>query len=217
MEKICGIYYIFNTKTNKYYIGSSVDIKRRFNEHKKHLKYNNHVNPHLQSTYNKYGLNALKFNILEQCEESLLEEKENYYINKYKSNDSRYGYNIAIAYHGKMKQEVKDKISKSNKGRVFSEEHKRKLSESHKGMKAWNKGLHIRTNKAGYKHSPEIREKISQAIKNSPNYKNISNASKNRDSWCKGLTKDTDERVRKISESVKKSWEKRRMKDDACK
>lgn len=214
MEKICGIYSIFNTKTNKYYIGSSVNIKRRFNEHKKHLQYNNHINPHLQSTYNKYGLSSLIFNIIEECDESLLEERENYYINKYKSNDSRYGYNIAIAYHGKMKQEVKDKISKSNKGRIFTEDHKKKLSESHKGMKAWNKGLHTGSNRKDYKHSPEIREKISQAIKNSPNYKNISEAAKNRNSWCKGLTKENDERVKRISESVKKSWEKRRMKND---
>ena len=48
------------------------------------------------------------------------------------------------------------KGNKYNKGKKHSEEHRRKLSEAHKGQNAWNKGK---------KHSEETRRKIAEASK----------------------------------------------------
>lgn len=54
-----------------------------------------------------------------------------------------------------MTQEHKDKISRANKGRVFSKEHLRKLSEAQMGHIAWNRGKRV----------PQIQGK------NNPNWK----------------------------------------------
>jgi group I intron endonuclease len=62
---IIGIYIIRNKVTNKVYIGQSIDIKKRFREHKSYLKNSNHWNPNLQNICNKYGLDILEFKILE--------------------------------------------------------------------------------------------------------------------------------------------------------
>lgn len=35
---MAGVYQIFNTETNKRYIGSSIDVERRLKEHKRNLK-----------------------------------------------------------------------------------------------------------------------------------------------------------------------------------
>lgn len=57
-------------------------------------------------------------------------------------------------------EEAKHNTSKALKGRTFSEETKRKLSESCKGRIPWNKG------KKGYHvHSEESRDKISESLR----------------------------------------------------
>ena len=52
-----------------------------------------------------------------------------------------------------------ERASATNKGRVMSDETKRKLSESKKGQPAWNKG------KTGFHHSKATKLKISQSTK----------------------------------------------------
>lgn len=49
-----GVYQIYNTETNKRYIGSSIDVQRRLKEHLRNLKANRHCNQHLQNAWNKY-------------------------------------------------------------------------------------------------------------------------------------------------------------------
>lgn len=51
---MAGVYQIFNTETNKRYIGSSIDVERRLKEHKRNLKAHRHSNQHLQNAWNKY-------------------------------------------------------------------------------------------------------------------------------------------------------------------
>lgn len=49
-----GVYQIYNTETNKRYIGSSIDVQRRLKEHLRNLKANRHCNQHLQNAWNRY-------------------------------------------------------------------------------------------------------------------------------------------------------------------
>lgn len=84
-------------------------------------------------------------------------------------------------------EETRRKISESKKGMTFSEEHKRKLSESHKDKP---NGL------LGYRHSEESRRKISESKKGKP-------------SPNKGKPM-SEEQKKKLSESVKKYWTKRK-------
>jgi len=77
-----GIYKITNTTNNKFYIGSSKDIYKRYGQHLNNLKNNNHNNIYLQSAYNKYGKGSFKLEIVELCTENQLLDKEQIYLNK---------------------------------------------------------------------------------------------------------------------------------------
>ena len=84
-----GIYAIIIN--DKYYIGQSVNIKHRWQQHRKELKLGTHENKHLQSAYNKYG--NPKFEVLLECEKEKLNEYEQYYIHELMTYDKEIGYN----------------------------------------------------------------------------------------------------------------------------
>ena len=73
-----------------------------------------------------------------------------------------------------LSEETKRKISESNKGKIFSEEHKRKLSESHKGqMVSKETRRKMSETQSGEKHylygkslPKETKRKMSEANKN---------------------------------------------------
>jgi group I intron endonuclease len=70
-----GIYRIVNTINDKYYIGSAYDLYKRFKDHKSALKSNRHHNKQLTRFVNKYGLDKLNFELLEECNIEKLELK----------------------------------------------------------------------------------------------------------------------------------------------
>jgi group I intron endonuclease len=112
-----GIYKIENIINHKIYIGSSINLKSREYNHFWMLNKNIHDNNYLQHSFNKFGEKLFIFSILEKCEPKSLIEKENYYINEYKSNDSNYGYNLATVNEFRrntFNEEVKVKLSKYN-------------------------------------------------------------------------------------------------------
>lgn len=74
-----GIYRITNVETNQSYIGQSIDIKRRWAEHKAPSANGNDT---LHNDMHKYGLNKFVFEIIEECEPSKLSERELFYIRK---------------------------------------------------------------------------------------------------------------------------------------
>ena len=90
-----GIYKILNKTNNKVYIGSSVNLKSREYKHFWMLNKNTHDNQFLQNSFNRDGLENFVFEVLENCDLDLLIERENYYINNYKSNNNDFGYNLA--------------------------------------------------------------------------------------------------------------------------
>ena len=93
-EKICGIYCIENVVNRKKYIGLSADINQRWKQHKVDLNGGYHINSHLQTSWNKYGEDKFSWYILEECDLQLLQDREKFYINKYKSYSNKYGYNM---------------------------------------------------------------------------------------------------------------------------
>lgn len=76
MKKI-GIYKILNKLNNKFYIGSSCDLLKRFNTHKNALNKNKHHSVLLQRSWNVYGSENFEFIILEEClkEEKIIKEQ----------------------------------------------------------------------------------------------------------------------------------------------
>jgi group I intron endonuclease len=90
-----GIYQIRNIENNKVYIGSSMDVKIRWNAHKNTLNRNSHHSSKLQKDWNEYGEEAFVFEILEEIKEETKEELlaiEQEYINKHQAYIS--GYNM---------------------------------------------------------------------------------------------------------------------------
>ena len=92
-NKVCGVYKITNTVNNKFYIGSSKDIENRWKQHIDALVKKEHGNTHLQRSWNKYGSQNFKFEIIEECDPSVQFEREQYYLNALNPFDNN-GYNI---------------------------------------------------------------------------------------------------------------------------
>jgi group I intron endonuclease len=61
---VSGIYKIINKINNKYYLGSSKDIYKRYKNHLYNLKIQKHHCIHLQNAYNKYGKNNFYLEIV---------------------------------------------------------------------------------------------------------------------------------------------------------
>ena len=80
MDKLCGIYRIYNIKNDKLYVGSAVNLHQRRHAHFSLLKHNKHHSIYLQRAYNKYGEDSFFFEAIEFCEKEILIEREQYYI-----------------------------------------------------------------------------------------------------------------------------------------
>jgi len=130
MTKKIGIYKITNTINDKMYIGSSIDIQGRWREHKNDLKNDKHHSQHLQRAWNKYNGKNFVFSIIEECEREETLNREQYYLDLYKSYDSKFGYNMS---HDALAPMM---------GRKFSEKSKKKLSEGVRSRDAscWTRG-----------------------------------------------------------------------------
>lgn len=87
-----GIYYIKNILNGKYYIGQSVNVKKRQYRHFNDLSNNKHNNKHLQNAYNKYGPNAFEFRLIKACKPRYLNRLEKLYIKQYNAYEQ--GYNL---------------------------------------------------------------------------------------------------------------------------
>lgn len=72
MTMNCGIYEIRHTASNKRYIGSSATIKKRWKEHRGHLRRGTHHSAHLQASWNKHGQAAFEFKVLVVCSPDML-------------------------------------------------------------------------------------------------------------------------------------------------
>ena len=66
-KKSAGIYKIVNIKNGKFYIGSTMSFKNRFNAHKKDLEKGCHANDHLSRDYVKCGSESFIFEVLKEC------------------------------------------------------------------------------------------------------------------------------------------------------
>jgi group I intron endonuclease len=75
-----GIYSIINKITGFRYVGGSINIPKRFSQHKDDLKNNKHDNAYLQNAWNKYWSVSFEFEVLEYCEKEKLIEREQFWI-----------------------------------------------------------------------------------------------------------------------------------------
>ena len=94
------IYKITNDINNKIYIGKTLHtIEKRFQEHKKDcFKARTEKRP-LYNAMQKYGVDHFKVELVEECSEDVLEEREKYWIEYY--NSFKTGYNATIGGDGR--------------------------------------------------------------------------------------------------------------------
>ena len=127
-----GVIYKITSPKNRIYIGQTIDFKIRIKKYKR-LDCCNQKK--LFNSFNKYGFDNHKIEILEHCKNSELNDKERYYQDLFTSTN-RYGLNIRLT-------------KTSDRSGTFSDESKRKMSLA----------------KIGKKRSPEVRKAISEKMK----------------------------------------------------
>jgi group I intron endonuclease len=113
----CGIYKITNTLNGHFYIGSACNLKARKRRHFNDLRKGIHHSQALQRAWDKYGENVFEFSLLQSCEPDELIKNEQLCLDGLLP-----AYNVC-------------KMADSPAGRIPTEEHKQKLSNSLKGRK----------------------------------------------------------------------------------
>jgi len=208
-----AIYSIKNIKTGKLYIGSAVNVKRRWQEHRTGLRGKCHRNGRLQNAWLKYGEDSFDFVILEQINDvSLLIEREQYWMDAMKSADKKVGYNICPiagnALGTKRTPETKAKlsrlatgnrrkgvkrpprspewskrISEGQKGKVLSPEHKANISA---GLRASASYAASNIAKRGKPVSDETRAKMSLSHTGMRGQKRSTESKEKMSAWQRG-------------------------------
>lgn len=152
-------------KPDRCYIGSAVNISKRWKYHLQDLKRGVHHSKKLQRHYNKHGEGDLQFSILLGCNNEDLIKTEQYFIDSYKPyfNCSP---TAGSTMGTKLSDEHRRKLSESHKGKRLSEEQKLKIANANKGRtcskETISKIVTTRMANGGYSHTKETRRKISE-------------------------------------------------------
>ena len=144
-NKLCGVYSIACLFNDKQYIGSSIDIKNRWRHHRVSLVKGGHKNRFLQRAWNKYGMKAFRFNIIELCQSNTRIAEELFWVKKLKPEFNlsipdldREGFTWSKETRAKMSRAARG--NKSSIGRVASLETRHKISKAMMGnqhAKGW--------------------------------------------------------------------------------
>jgi group I intron endonuclease len=160
------VYRIKNKQNGKLYFGiTKCRLKKRWNEHKCKSKTGK---SHLHNAMRKYGIDSFDIETVKVCDsEDEMYSLEVSLIKNHKTNNPKYGYNNSIggeksSLGKRLSEEVKAKISKSQKGkkrRPHSIEARKKMSESAKGRdmsKAVNRSAQLRRGQAAKNRRPVV-------------------------------------------------------------
>lgn len=124
-----GVYKI-TSPSNKIYIGSSINIKRRESTYKNANCIKQH---YLYNSIKKYGWENHIFEIIEECEINELYKKERCWGEFHNVLNRENGLNLSLPGYDEIKGfvsvETRNRISQSLMGKTASEETKKKLSE----------------------------------------------------------------------------------------
>ena len=129
-----GIYKI-TSPNKKIYIGQSINIEKRF---KWYLRlYGPNIQPKIYKSLKKHGPENHIFEVIEECFLDQLNKREIYYKQQI---IDEFGWDKALFCEiydsggGPKSEETKRKIGEGNKGKIISEEHKFKTSNTYKNM-----------------------------------------------------------------------------------
>lgn len=116
------IYKITNSENSNVYIGQTVrPIEKRFKQHLHDARKYTGSDIKLYNAINKYGEDKFKIELVEECSNEELNEREIYWIALY--NSFHEGYNTTSGGHGRLQDCVKEIMSLWNKGLLIIEMH----------------------------------------------------------------------------------------------
>jgi group I intron endonuclease len=150
-----GIIYLITNKVNGHkYVGQTTQsMNKRWQQHI--IESNKMSQKPLHRAFRKYGVDKFVIKEIDECDESLLNQREEYWINHYNTFESVEGYNATSGgERPSFNQETKDKLSKiaSNRERTEKEVLKIKTSLTEKAkISPW--GCLTKENRGNGKHS----------------------------------------------------------------
>lgn len=181
-----GIYRIVCLTNKKLYIGSAVNLRKRWQDHSRDLSRKTHCNQKLQRAYQKYGSDAFQFEIIEFVLPPFLLEREQYHLDKNKPFGSK-GFNIARQAaqpllgleHPPVSAETREKLRTSHLGQPgywtgkrrppehihpLSDEARAKISDANRGRTTSPETREkLRLANLGKKQSEETKHKLREA------------------------------------------------------
>lgn len=180
-----GIYCI-TSPSGKKYIGQSINIEQR-----KKIYYGHHCKKQikLHASLLKYGFDKHTFEIIEECEEGKLNEREEFWITELQTCNYKIGMNLSSGgLNKRVSEETKARISIGNTGKK-----KPLLVELNKSRK-------------GQKLTPEHKEKMRQSmIGRTHSLESIEKMKVSRKEFHIAMTEDRKDKMRlKMSNSAKK-------------
>lgn len=118
------------------YIGSSINLKRRKTDHFKPYRINRLKHLPIYEAMIEFGRDNFKFEVIEECSEKDLLERENYYLDKYKTYEN--GYNVsskAIMMHDeKLFNKNAERLRKMNNKNWADEEYRKQMSKANSDL-----------------------------------------------------------------------------------
>ena len=164
-KKFC-VYVHTNKINGKRYVGvTSQCPEKRWNNGKGYTK----RQPHMYNAIQKYGWGNFNHEILiDNIPLEHASSLERMLIKAWQLQDKRYGYNDQSGglEHSSLSMGIREKISRTHKGREMSEEHRKHLSDAKKG-KSLSEETKEKISLAlkGKTMSEDHKEKLSQALK----------------------------------------------------
>jgi len=224
-----GIYAIVNKVNGKRYVGSSMNRRRRIQDHRSSLVRQDHPNQHLQRAWNKYGEESFDFIYVEDVPEDLLLDVEQRYLD-----ENTNGYNIAVCSTAPMKgrkqtPEAIERRSAKMRGRKWTAERKQRFSIARKGIKLnrvkpcseeckrkigdANRGRSFTSEQCksfgnsmrGKQHSDETRRKMVEGQK--------AYWAAHKEERLANRKPMTDEHRQRLSESITAAWARRKARE----
>jgi group I intron endonuclease len=196
-----GVYAIRHLATSRCYVGSTVNLQKRWQAHRRMLRNGRHHSVRLQNAWNKYSEQQFEFVVLEIVpDKTAIVAREQHWIEALRSSKRKSGYNVCSIAYSKL-------------GVKSSAETRRKQSLAMQGFKPVQTE-EFRQNAMkfllGHKQSPETIAKRAAALRGKKRAPFTEAHCRNISLGKSGYIATEDTRA-KLSKTTTAYWQRKRM------